>query len=717
MEVQGAPLQSVLVTAQGKGSVMAPSSDLRRVLQRWAGVARLWWRCPSERRRAWAFVAACVALSITNVGLLLWISYVQNALQTSLSEKQQAGFHAAVWDFVLIIVVAAPLFALTDYVDSCLTVAWRKWLTQHMIRAYFAGHAYFRLRIDPQAIDNPDQARHRSSGTIPFLASRRCRPRICEDVRAYTATSVMLSVSIMRKIFMCVAFAGLLWSLAPQLAVFLIFYAVGGTWVTAAGFGRRLMRLTYSVLQREADLRFALVRVRENAESIAFYSGDQREAELAVARLARVIATIFGKASFVRWEAYLSLWQNIYTYATILLPSLLLSKRYFAGEIRFGGISQASFAFHAIEGALSYIITHLSDMSQLAAQTDRLDALLAALVAQAEGAPGGVRRKGSTGGSVEVSDLTLTTPHGEQTLCKGLSLRLEAGQSLLIVGPSGVGKTSIMRAVAGLWTAGSGTIAAPADTFFLPQRPYMPLGTLREQLTFPDSYAEVAASARPASGSSGGGGSAEDGAAAAGGGIGHKRSGDGGGGDSDSGEDEGEGEGAPRAAGGARRAASLRGVAGSGYRRLSGGRRKPLPEGGAMLDSGLASPACSPALDAELQGLLEAVCLPSLLARVGGLDAELDWAHMLSLGEQQRVSVARLLHHRPAVAFLDEATSALDMATERALYTRLQQHCACFISIAHRRQLAAFHTHVLEAAGDGSWVLQEAPDFLRRLQE
>lgn len=180
--MQGAPLQSVLVTAQGKGSVMAPSSDLRRVLQRWAGVARLWWRCPSERRRAWAFVAACVALSITNVGLLLWISYVQNALQTSLSEKQQgeraargcrrrrhgpptprhtlpiapcdsippprcltctparaAGFHAAVWDFVLIIVVAAPLFALTDYVDSCLTVAWRKWLTQHMIRC--APHA------------------------------------------------------------------------------------------------------------------------------------------------------------------------------------------------------------------------------------------------------------------------------------------------------------------------------------------------------------------------------------------------------------------------------------------------------------------------------------------------------------------------------------------------------------------------------------------------
>ncbi|KAL4856100.1 Tubulin polyglutamylase ttll6 [Chlorella vulgaris] len=633
------PLQAVLVTSTRAKDGLAAASDLRRVMARWAGVASLWWRCPTERRRAWAYVSACIALSIVNVALLLWISYVQNAMQTSLSEKQEDGFWVAVWDFVLIIAVAAPLFALTDYVDSCLT-------------------------------------------------------RICDDVRAYTATSVMLSVSIMRKVLNCVAFASLLWRLAPQLAIFLVIYAVAGTWVTGAGFGRRLMRLTYSVLQREADLRFALVRVRENAESIAFYAGDLRESELASARLARV-----------RWEAYLSLWQNVYSYSTILLPSLLLCKRYFAGEIRFGDISQASFAFRIIEGALSYIITHLSDISQLAAQTDRLDALLAALAANhsdAATAGDGVRRSDSKDGGVSVQDLTLTTPHGEQTLCKGLSLTLLPGQSLLVVGPSGCGKTSLMRAVAGLWSAGSGTIAAPPDMFFLPQRPYMPLGTLREQLTFPDSCAATMAAAAAAAAAM------DDGDDPAGGplpvpssGAGHKRGGDGGG-DSDSGEDDGGGGrrmAATAAAGGARRAANLRG---GSYRRLSSGSSKQAADAGVgngdgVSGTGSSSAAANPVLDAELRGLLDDVCLPSLLARVGGLDAELDWAHILSLGEQQRVSVARLLHHKPAVAFLDEATSALDTATERQLYGRLQQHCACFISIAHRKQLAAFHTHVLEA--------------------
>ncbi|KAL4446294.1 hypothetical protein ABPG77_003101 [Micractinium sp. CCAP 211/92] len=675
MEVEGAPLlQGVAVT-----SAQGPHRSSLAVASRWWSVARLWWRS-SDHRRAWTYVAACAAFSLANVGLLLWISYAQNALQSSLSEKQADGFYAAVRDFVMIIILATPLFALTDYVDSCLTVAWRRWLTQHMLRTYFAHHAYFKLKLDPQAIDNPDQ-------------------RICEDVRAFCSTSVGLTVSIARKIVNCVAFAGLLWSLAPRLAIFLIIYAVGGTWITVSGFGRRLMHLTYSVLQKEADLRFALVRVRENAESIAFYSGDQREKELAAARLASVIATIFGR---VRWEAYLSVWQNAYSYATILLPSLLLHKRYFKGEIRFGDISQASFAMRTIEGALSYIVNHLAEISQLAAQTDRLDALLTTLVAQQEGVPGGVLRKPSSDGSVVLEKLTLSTPHGELTVCKDLSLSLAPGQSLLIVGPSGVGKTSIMRAVAGLWSSGSGAIVAPEDMFFLPQRPYMPLGTLREQLTFPDSCAAVARSSADASSNSAGEAAASGGKSAR-----SKRGGSG----SDSGEDEG-GEQPGAAGGGVRRLAILRGTASGSYRRTSGGRA----EGGGMLAVGAAGPGSSPAQDEELRGLLDAVMLPKLLARVGGLDAEVDWAHVLSLGEQQRISVARLLHHKPAVAFLDEATSALDAATEQALYARLQQHCACFISIAHRKQLAAFHTHVLEAQGDGAWQLHSAEDYLRQLE-
>jgi hypothetical protein len=199
--------------------------------------------------------------------------------------------------------------------------------------------------------------------------------------------------------------------------------------------------------------------------------------------------------------------------------------------------------------------------------------------------------------------------------------------------------------------------------FFLPQRPYMPLGTLREQLTFPDSCATtMAATAAAAAAMDDGDDPAGAPVPVPSSGAGHKRGGDGGG-DSDSGEDDGGGgrRTAATAAGGARRAANLRG---GSYRRLSSGSSKQAADAGFGDGDGVggtssSSAAANPVLDAELRGLLDAVCLPSLLARVGGLDAELDWAHILSLGEQQRVSVARLLHHKPAVAFLDEATSGV----------------------------------------------------------
>lgn len=312
---------------------------------------------------------------------------------------------------------------------------------------------------------------------------------------------------------------------------------------------------------------------------------------------------------------------------------MLMAPSYFAGDIRFGTITQVSFAFNRIEAALSYVVNHLASLSSLAAETERLDALLSALSAAAQGGGGGgagsvrhveVGDASRGGGGVALDELTLLTPRGEQVLCRGLSLALYPGQSLLIVGPSGAGKSSLVRAIAGLWSTGSGAIATPprSSLFFLPQKPYMPLGTLRQQLTFPDHLPRLAAAGLKA------------------------------GGDVES----------------------------------SGGE------------------------EAELRRLLQVVCLPNLLQRVGGLDAECDWAHVLSLGEQQRVAFLRLLRRRPAVAFLDESTSGVDAATEAELYAALAAACPCYVSIGHRRELVAFHTHVLRATGDGRWELVKAAE-------
>lgn len=371
-------------------------------------------------------------------------------------------------------------------------------MASRLISSYFADLAYFRLKMDSKAIiDNPDQ-------------------RICEDVRSFTSSSVILAVGILRQMFYCVAFSGLLATLAPGLVGFLLAYAAIGTLVTARVFGKPLTALAFHVLKKEADLRFDLVRVRENAESVAFYGADGRESKIAAGRLGAAVAVTRRQ---ILIHAWLSLWQNMYIYATILIPSLLMAPRYFAGEIRFGTIIQVGFAFSKIEGALSYLVTHLAEVSNLAAETERLDALMTAVAPNLR--IGGVQRTSSsrrvintnfsrsnskekTNGTntneddnpiscLDIQSLHLTTPHEEKVICTDLSFKLFPGDSLLIVGPSGVGKSSLMRAVAGLWSAGSGVIATPppSDVFFLPQKPYMPLGTLRQQLCFPDEPAHT----------------------------------------------------------------------------------------------------------------------------------------------------------------------------------------------------------------------------------
>lgn len=429
------------------------------------------------------------------------------------------------------------------------------------------------------------------------------------------------------------AFSGVLWSRLPMLVGFIFAYAFVGTLATAGTFGRKLASLTFTTLRREGDLRFDLVRTRENSESIAFYGGGAREDAAARARLAALVGV---RRAAILWSAGLSLWVNIYSYATILVPSIMCAPLYFAGRMPFGVISQVGTAFSHIEAALNYVVNHLTSISSLAAVSSRLHALRDALVATRGGGEGGARiaRAAAADPGLALRRLTVTTPDGARTLATALDLAVGAGQSVLIVGPSGCGKSSLLRAVAGLWDAGSGAVLCPPPeaVFFLPQKPYMPLGTLRDQLLFPR-----------------GGGAPADGADAA-----------------------------------------------------------TLP------DADAGDPAISPRPppadldDGALLALLREVRLPDLADRVGGLAADVEWGHVLSLGEQQRVAAARLLAARPGLAFLDEATSALDAASEDAIYASVAASVPCYVSVGHRPELASWHTHVLEGDGVGGWAVHDA---------
>ncbi|CAD7702533.1 unnamed protein product [Ostreobium quekettii] len=577
------------------------------ILPKWWKVAKLWFY-GDDKLLARGYLIAAVVLSLLYTWLLVTISYAQRNFSTAMSEKRVAEFYQAVWMFVLIIAIAAPLFAFVNFVEGRLALAWRIFLVKKMVRGYFANRAFFTLNQYGVVVDNPDQ-------------------RICDDIASFVASSVMLATEVLRKIMSCVAFAGVLWSISPSLVVYLFLYAGAGTWFTTWVFGKPLMSLNFRLLQKEGDLRFSLVRVRENNESIAFYKGEGREKSIVSDRFDKVV---FTKISKINWAAGLGLWSNVYSYSTILVPSLFTAPLYFAGMIEFGVISQASYAFGRIEAALGAIVANFQEISGLAAQTERLAVMMDVLEdIEREGDANAAGRQGQhivhlesqSPVVLQLEGLTFSTPGDKQYICDNQDVTLLQGEKLLIVGPTGCGKSSLLRAISGLWSRGKGTIRTPdvSSMFFLPQKPYMPLGTLRDQLLFPTS------------------------------------------------------------------------AWGSGH------------------DEANLS-------DAKLLALLRTVRLPGLADRVGGLDVEMDWSQVLSLGEQQRVAFLRLLLHRASLAFLDEATSALDINTEAALYEALNVAVGSYVSVGHRPQLVKYHTHVLEFVGNGSWLKYPASEFDARSQ-
>ncbi|DBB06377.1 hypothetical protein WJX77_005903 [Trebouxia sp. C0004] len=598
MDDEKKPLQPpAMQIAVSRAPVENPDRSLLRVFPKWLKVAKLWFQ-REDKRKAQAFSFAAVLLAAATTYLLLRISYAQAAFQTTMSKRDEEGFMKAVKRFVLIILMACPLFAIADWVEQRLTLEWRNWLTSYLLRAYFADRAFFKLKQQAGSLDNPDQ-------------------RICDDVPAFTDASTKLIMSAVRQLLNCVVFAGLLWTVTPKLVWFLFVYAGVGTYVTTSAFGKRLMQLHFATVQREGDLRFDMVRTRENAESIAFYNGEAREMGVASRCLHNLVAIARIR---INWSACLSLWTNCYSYATILAPAFITAPMYFRGEIEFGIISQVGFAFRSVENALTLIVRNLESFSGLAAETERLDALAAALT-ERQPKSSQIMRTHSRQAGLTLRELNVFTPNQSLHLCRDLTMSLQAGNSLLIVGPSGCGKSSMLRAIAGLWTTGNGEIECPPaeDMFFLPQQPFMPLGTLRQQLLFPS------------------------------------------------------GEGSTW---------SMR---------------------------------THPPTDADLGSLLDRVQLPDLADTVGGLDTELEWSHVLSLGEQQRLAFLRLLLHEPALAFLDEATGALDSATEASCYKALQKHSTSFVSVGHRMQLLDYHTDVLHNVGNGQWQHHTSDQLKRQL--
>ncbi|MBD0313709.1 MAG: ABC transporter ATP-binding protein/permease, partial [Microcoleus sp. T3-bin5] len=381
--------------------------------------------------------------------------------------------------------------------------------------------------------------------------------------------------------------------------------AVFGT-VVMVIFGKRLIVLNFNQLRKEADFRYGLVHIRDNAESIAFYRGEAQES---VQVKHRFLEAVRNFNLLIGWQRNLEYFTRTYRYATYIIPSLFLASIYFAGQIRYGDITQAEFAFRQVLEAFSLVVYKIESLSAFAAGINRLATFNESLRDEKNAVELEVRTIDTVIGSqLTLEHVTLDTPKHQKTLIRDLSVAVQPGEGVLIVGKSGAGKSSLLRAIAGLWDSGTGRLARPelGEMLFLPQRPYMILGSLRSQLLYPNS---------------------------------------------------------------------------------------------SQVD------------EEKLRHVLASVNLADLPERLGGFDADLDWAEILSLGEQQRLAFARLLLTEPRYAILDEATSALDLDNEQHLYEQLQATQTTFVSVGHRVSLVKYHQQILELLGDGSWRLVSAEEY------
>ena len=454
-------------------------TGLRQALRdAWAMAYPYWFS--EDRWAARGLLLAVISLNLGIVYINVLLNKWNNAFYDALQYKDWAVFLHQLVRFSWLAGIFIVFAVYQSYLNQMLQIRWRRWLTDRYLHSWLAKGAYYRMQFFPGETDNPDQ-------------------RVAEDVPQFISSTLGLAIGGLRAVVTLISFVVILWGLSGTLIIpirhssvalpgYLVWaallYAIVGTWLTN-WIGRPLVRLNFDQQRYEADFRFSLVRFRENAEGVALYHGEADELRSFGGRFGNIVRNWWG---IMRQQKRLTWLTAGYGQAAVIFPVMVVAPRYFRGQILLGGLMQTAAAFGQVQDSLSFIVSSYTDIATWRSVVERLagfqHALQRARVQEATRAA--IHRVEQNAEDLTMDGVELDLPNG-QPLIADVKLSLDHGDSALLSGPSGAGKSTLLRAIAGIWPFGHGEIRVPANAriLFLPQKPYLPIGTLRDVVSYP----------------------------------------------------------------------------------------------------------------------------------------------------------------------------------------------------------------------------------------
>jgi len=448
-------------------------------------ISKLWaltapyWRS-EDWKLAWTLSTVVIALNLGLVGMNVLFNYWYNDFYNSLQNKDFAAFKYQIGKFTVLAFIYIVIAVYYLYLRQMLMIRWRRWLTENLMQRWLGNRVYYLLQLKDYGTDNPEQ-------------------RIEQDINGVTQQTIAIAMGLLNSIVTLFSFLFILWALSGPLSFVLgglhivipgymlwvaLIYAVIGSFITY-WIGRPLVNINFMQERYNANFRFGMTRLRENAESIAFYGGEAAEKR----RLDGTFRDIWENwYLYMKQNKRITWFTSFYGQAAVIFPFVVGAPRYFAGAIQLGGLMQINSAFSQVQGALSWFVDAFTSLADWKASVNRLVVFVDAIDQAQIDAINMARLSGHdrSDNTLVVNDLNILLPDG-RPLLNDVDFTLMPGQHVLVSGPSGSGKTTLFRALAGLWPFGQGKVHLPkqANAMFLPQRPYLPISTLRDALCFP----------------------------------------------------------------------------------------------------------------------------------------------------------------------------------------------------------------------------------------